>query len=77
MEKSAHNLELIKAEHDKAKTKYPANFNSNHEAYAVLLEEVDELWDEIKLKSPSKENIKAEAIQIGAMCLRILNELTD
>ena len=45
-------------------------FNSRHEGYAVLLEEVDELWDVIKGDgSPTK--IYEEAIQIGAMALEM------
>lgn len=47
-------------------------FNSAHEGYAVLLEEVDELWDHVKMK-PSKRavgDMKTEAIQVAAMAIR-------
>ena len=44
---------------------------SAHEGYAVLLEEVDELWDEIKAQSQNPVNIRKEAIQVGAMALEI------
>lgn len=60
----------------KAKSKYPNSFNSLHEGYAVLKEEVDELWDEIKLKNPDKEKIFIEAKQVAAMAIRIMSELT-
>lgn len=73
---TVNGLSLIQAEHDKAKKKYPNNFNSNHEGYSVLKEEVDELWDEVKRKNPSKAQLREEAVQIGAMALRIINELT-
>lgn len=49
-------------------------FNSAHEGYAVLLEEVDELWDEVKL-SPKKrrpDKMAEEARQVAAMALRFL-----
>jgi len=46
-------------------------FNSTHEGYAVILEELDELWDEIKANSDSKTMSK-EAIQVAAMALRFL-----
>lgn len=45
--------------------------HSYHEGYAVLLEEVDELWDEIKAKTPVHGRIANEAIQVAAMALRI------
>lgn len=48
-------------------------FNSAHEAYAVLLEEVDELFDAIK--QDDLEQARAEAIQCGAMCLRFLIDI--
>jgi hypothetical protein len=53
--------------------KFPL-FNSSHEGYAVLKEEVDELWDEIKNnKCPmSSVNQKKEAIQVGAMAIKFL-----
>ena len=50
-------------------------FNSTHEGYAVLLEEVDELWEAVK--SNDAENLKEEAIQVAAMAFAILIELTD
>ena len=46
---------------------------SAHEGYAVLQEEVDELWDEIKLKGVLVDPgaIWEEAIQVAAVALRI------
>lgn len=58
--------------------RYP-KFNSAHEGYAVLLEEVDELWDEVK-KSPRKREPKAmreEAIQVAAMAMRFLVDVCE
>jgi glutamyl-tRNA reductase len=51
--------------------------NSAHEAYAVILEEVDEFWEEVKKKSSerSREKMREELIQIGAMALRSLHDL--
>lgn len=54
-------------------------FNSAHEGYAILLEEVDELWDEVK-RSPSKRDyakMRAEAIQVAAMALRLTEDTCD
>lgn len=41
-------LKDIKQEVTNAKKVYPDSFVNQHEAYAVILEEVDELWAEIK-----------------------------
>lgn len=44
------------------------NFNSLHEAYAVTLEELDELWEHVRQKQ-SKRNHKEiyeELVQIAA-----------
>lgn len=60
-----------------AKEKYPKPFVNQHEAYAVILEEIDELWDEIK-KKQSEYDLKAmrkEAVQASAMLIRLIDEL--
>ena len=55
--------------------KFPA-FNSGHEGYAVILEEMDELWIEAKNnKRPDIERKMAmyhEAKQVAAMALRFM-----
>ena len=40
--------EEIKLELESIPEKYHKPFNSTHEGYAVILEEMDELWDEVK-----------------------------
>jgi NTP pyrophosphatase (non-canonical NTP hydrolase) len=42
---------------------------SRHEFYAILLEEVEELWDAIKKNRPVHE-IESELTQVAAMCVR-------
>jgi hypothetical protein len=57
---------------------YP-DFHSAHEGYAVLLEEVEELWAEVK-KSPKKRDpdaMRTEAIQVAAMALRFLIDVCE
>lgn len=58
--------------------KWP-KFNSAHEAYAVLLEEVDELWEEVrkKQKNRSVDLMKKEALQVAAMALRFAAEICN
>ncbi len=49
---------------------------SAHEGYAVLKEEVDELWDDIKTNAPLADQRK-EAIQIAAMAIRYILDVTE
>lgn len=59
-----------------ASAKHPP-LNSAHEGYAIIFEELDELWDEVK-KKPSKRRcskMRTEAIQVGAMAMRFLLDL--
>lgn len=51
-----------------------APMNSHHEGFAVLKEEVDELWEEVRKKPEerSNERLRKEAIQIAAMAIRFI-----
>lgn len=72
---SSETIRPVANEYDRATSLY-GKFNSAHEGYAVLLEEVEELWAEIK-KSPKKRDplkMKEEAVQVAAMALRFLND---
>ena len=60
----------IRDEMEKSVLKYGA-FHSFHEAYGVLKEEVDELWDEIKIREHDYYRIYQEAIQVAAMARKI------
>lgn len=63
--------ELIKA------TDKHGPMKSAHEGYAVILEELDELWEEIKFKEPSEEFMRKEAIQIAAMAMRFILDVVE
>lgn len=47
-------------------------FNSAHEAYAVMLEELDEFWEQVRLKKAYRDSdkMRQELIQIAAMACR-------
>ena len=63
----------------RAKGLFPDYFHNQHEGYAVILEEVDELWQEIK-KNQHNYDLPAqrkEAIQAAAMLVRFVVELID
>lgn len=49
---------------------YIIPFHSGHEGYAVLLEEVQELWEAIRADDDA--HAKREAIQVAAMAIRYL-----
>lgn len=64
-------LRLVEGELRKALDKHAA-FNSAHEGYAVVLEELDELWGEVKKQQYDYEALSVEAAQVGAMALRFI-----
>ncbi len=45
-------------------------FHSQHEAYAILLEEVDEYWREVKRQTRIPGKLRDELIQIAAVAIR-------
>jgi hypothetical protein len=53
-----------------------------HEAYGVILEELDEYWDEVKLYNPRKgrdtrSRQREELIQLAAMAIRAISDTID
>lgn len=68
--------ELVEKELEKARSMHPS-INSLHEGYAVILEELDELWDEVRKKSAQRDpmRIVEELVQIGAMCQRVAEDV--
>ena len=66
--------EEVEEEFDHAVYSFPP-FSSMHEAYAVLLEEVDELWDEVK--ASNFKLARREAIQVAAMAMRFVKDLDN
>jgi hypothetical protein len=67
--------ELVAAELARARDRYP-KFHSLHEAFATLLEEVDEIWEEIKRRPELrvKTRLLQEAVQVGAMIQRLAED---
>jgi hypothetical protein len=68
--------ERIAAECRRARSKFPM-FNSAHEGFAVLYEEVDELWEAVRMKKGRERSacMRAEVEQVGAMALRFLIDM--
>jgi hypothetical protein len=65
-------LEVIREEYEQARTRWPA-LNTRHEGYAVILEEMDELWDAVKCQDAVR--CFEEAVQVGAMVVAFLVEV--
>lgn len=64
---------LVAAELKKARAKH-RGIQSRHEGYAVLLEEVDELWEEIKAQDVNQDKLGKELVQVAAMCQRFAED---
>jgi hypothetical protein len=66
-------IELLKAQED-----WP-QFNSAHEGFAVLHEEVEELWAHVKTNQKRRDlkAMKKEAIQVAAMGMRFALEICN
>lgn len=60
----------------KAINKHPP-YNSPHEGYGVILEELDELWDEIKPDRGKSLAARNEAKQVAATAIRYMLDLYD
>jgi hypothetical protein len=53
-----------------------APMNSAHEGYAVILEELDELWAEVKADQGYGPSACVEALQTAAMAVRYLTDIS-
>lgn len=67
-------LKELEDETSRARAKHP-NIHTPHEAYAVILEELDEYWDHVKADTALSYKARAELIQIAAMALRAIMDL--
>ncbi|EUA65427.1 hypothetical protein I553_10724 [Mycobacterium xenopi 4042] len=65
--------ELVFAELRRSRTRFPDRFHSLPEAVSVLEEELDELTDAVRANMI--EHARAEAVQVGAMALRLIVDL--
>lgn len=67
-----YELMAIEAEYDRAR-KLHAPMTSPHHGWAVLREEVDEMWDAVKANDVIAA--RREALQVAAMALAFLREV--
>lgn len=69
-------LALVADEYIAARRKHAA-MHSPHEGYAVIAEELDELWDLVRADHAKGKMARDEAIQIAAMCLSYVLEVAN
>lgn len=72
LDAAADVLMEIAAEYGRAACKFPP-FASEHEGYAILLEELDEAWAEIKANDTARA--LEEMVQVGAMAVRFIIDI--
>jgi hypothetical protein len=78
-------IHSVVTELSRARATHPTRMNSAHEGFAVLDEVRDELWELVKLNAVKagigerhrREAMREEAVQIGAMALRFIEDVCD
>lgn len=77
--KVADALMKVQSEVQRAHTLWPRPFSCAHEGYAVILEELDELWDHVKTNQGKRDldKMRKEAVQVAAMAIRFIVEVID
>lgn len=70
----------IVSEYDRAVRRFPIPFHSGHEGYAVILEELDELWTEVqdnkRLPEERNKSMDGEALQVATMAVRFMHDVS-
>lgn len=51
------------------------DMKNGHEGYAILKEEIDELWSEVKCKDADPDVMVPECIQIAAMAIKFIQDV--
>lgn len=69
-------LDDVAHEYVRAMGRYPP-LHSAHEAYAVILEELQEFWDWVRQQDARRNPMamRQELMQVAAMCLRAVMDL--
>jgi NTP pyrophosphatase (non-canonical NTP hydrolase) len=71
------NFNKLVTEELKRARKMHGPVNSIHEGYAVILEELDEVWDEVKKKTKERDlnHLFKELIQVSAMAQKMAEDV--
>lgn len=70
-------LNTIRFEVERGRNLHGGMFASLHEAYGVLLEELDELWEQVRLKKNQRSSVDIhhELVQIAAVAIKSIISL--
>lgn len=71
--KYLESMNEISKEYHEATNKF-GEFHSPHEGWAIIKEELDELWEEVQ--AHNTQEMRDEAKQVAAMALRFMVDLT-
>jgi NTP pyrophosphatase (non-canonical NTP hydrolase) len=68
--------QMVSEELARARSLHNQKINSPHEGYAVILEELEEVWDEIKKKRSERSYayLLDELVQVAAMAQRVAED---
>lgn len=68
---------LVSAELTRAQIKHPKPLQNSHHAYAVILEELEEFWDEVRKQRHNRDPLLmlSELSQISALCARAAQDV--
>lgn len=72
-------LDDVHREVERAEAKHKP-MNSAHEGYSVILEELDELWAEVKKGGSVPRDpiaMRKEAVEVAAMAVRFIRDVCD
>jgi NTP pyrophosphatase (non-canonical NTP hydrolase) len=70
-------IRMVEEELERANQLHRNTFASPHEGWAILKEEVDELFEEVREKNPDGDRLLEEAIQVGAMAMKFCMSLVE
>jgi hypothetical protein len=76
MSKKDEVMKMVLAEVYRAEQGFPP-MRSAHEGWAILREEVDELWEEVRDKMRDRDRMKSEAVQVAAMAIRFVLDVCE
>ena len=70
--------QYVESELERARKKNKP-LNSVHEGYAVILEELEEFWEQVRLKRDNRDKVKMyeELVQIAAMAQRTAEDVLE